>query len=31
VTSVLYIPGSGTNMGGQGVLLRTGAETYEDM
>lgn len=31
VTSVLYIPGSGTNMGGQGVLLRTGEELYEDM
>jgi imidazolonepropionase-like amidohydrolase len=31
VTSVLYIPGSGTNMGGQGVLLKTGLGTYEDM
>lgn len=30
VTSVLYIPGSGTNVGGQGVLLRTGFETYEE-
>ncbi|MEZ6002618.1 MAG: amidohydrolase family protein [Planctomycetota bacterium] len=29
VTSVLYIPGSGTNVGGQGVLLRTGFDTYE--
>ena len=29
VTSVLYIPGSGTNVGGQGVLLRTGFNTYE--
>jgi imidazolonepropionase-like amidohydrolase len=31
VTSVLYIPGSATNMGGQGVLLKTGLETYEQM
>jgi imidazolonepropionase-like amidohydrolase len=31
VTSVLYIPGSATNMGGQGVLLKTGFEKYEDM
>ena len=30
VTSVLYIPGSGTNMGGQGVLLKTAFEGYED-
>ena len=30
VTSCLYIPGSGTNIGGQGVLLKTGAERYED-
>ncbi|MCA9003334.1 MAG: hypothetical protein KDB61_15530, partial [Planctomycetes bacterium] len=29
VTTVLYIPGSGTNVGGQGVLLRTGFDTYE--
>ncbi len=29
VTTVLYIPGSGTNVGGQGVLLRTGFATYE--
>jgi hypothetical protein len=29
VTSVLYIPGSGTNIGGQGVLLKTGFEGYE--
>ncbi|MEM9379466.1 MAG: amidohydrolase family protein [Planctomycetota bacterium] len=29
VTTVLYIPGSGTNIGGQGVLLRTGFDTYE--
>ncbi len=31
VTSVLYIPGSATNMGGQGILLKTGASTYEQM
>ena len=31
VTSVLYIPGSGTNIGGQGVLLKTGFSTYEQM
>ncbi|TDJ72255.1 MAG: hypothetical protein E2O39_07080 [Planctomycetota bacterium] len=30
VTSVLLIPGSGTNMGGQGILLRTGFDTYEE-
>jgi imidazolonepropionase-like amidohydrolase len=29
VTTVLYIPGSGTNVGGQGVLVRTGFDTYE--
>ena len=31
VTTVLYIPGSGTNMGGQGVLLKTALPTYEQM
>jgi len=31
LTSVLYIPGSGTNMGGQGVLLKTGLDEYERM
>jgi imidazolonepropionase-like amidohydrolase len=31
VTSVLFIPGSATNMGGQGVLLKTGLATYEEM
>jgi imidazolonepropionase-like amidohydrolase len=31
VTTVLHIPGSATNMGGQGVLLRTGGTTYEEM
>jgi hypothetical protein len=30
VTSCLYIPGSGTNIGGQGLLLKTGVERYED-
>ncbi len=30
VTSVLYIPGSGTNIGGQGILFKTGLEHYED-
>ncbi len=30
VTSVLFIPGSGVNMGGQGVLIKTGHERYED-
>jgi imidazolonepropionase-like amidohydrolase len=31
VTTVLYIPGSGSNMGGQGVLLRTGFDEYEEI
>lgn len=31
VTTVLYIPGSGTNVGGQGVLLKTGLPTFEEM
>ena len=31
VTSVLFIPGSGSNMGGQGVLLKTGLDHYEEM
>jgi len=31
VTTVLYIPGSATNMSGQGVLLKTGFEHYEEM
>ena len=30
VTSCLYIPGSGTNIGGQGVLIKTGVDRYED-
>ena len=31
VTSVLYIPGSATNIGGQGVLLKTAPLEYEAM
>ncbi|HKX46464.1 MAG TPA: amidohydrolase family protein, partial [Planctomycetota bacterium] len=31
VTTVLFIPGSGTTVGGEGVLLKTGFERYEDM
>ncbi len=31
VTTVLYIPGSGTNIGGIGVLLKTGFANYERM
>ena len=31
VTSVLFIPGSGTNVGGQGVLVKTALPTYEEM
>ena len=30
VTTVLYIPGSGSNIGGAGVLLKTGFDRYED-
>ncbi|MEM6673653.1 MAG: amidohydrolase family protein [Planctomycetota bacterium] len=29
ITCVLYIPGSGTNIGGHGVLVKTGFSTYE--
>ncbi len=29
VTTILFIPGSGTNIGGQGVLMKTAIETYE--
>lgn len=29
VTSVLFIPGSGSNMGGQGILLKTGPGGYD--
>lgn len=31
VTTVLYIPGSGTNMGGAGLLLKTSGKSYETM
>lgn len=31
ITAVLLIPGSGTNMGGQGVLVRTAPGTYEEV
>lgn len=31
VTTVLFIPGSGTNIGGQGILIKTGLERFEDM
>ena len=31
VTTILFIPGSATNIGGQGVLLKTGFDRYEDM
>ena len=30
VTTVLFIPGSGSNMGGQGVLMKLGFEHYEE-
>lgn len=30
VTSVLYIPGSGTNIGGQGALIKTGLDNFEE-
>jgi imidazolonepropionase-like amidohydrolase len=30
VTTVLFIPGSGVNMSGQGVLIKTGHEHYEE-
>ena len=30
VTSVLFIPGSATNMGGGGMLLKTGHDTYAE-
>jgi imidazolonepropionase-like amidohydrolase len=30
VTTMLYIPGSGTNMGGVGLLLKSGVPTYEE-
>jgi len=30
ITTVLYIPGSGTNIGGQGVLVKSAFERYEE-
>ncbi|TDJ72254.1 MAG: hypothetical protein E2O39_07075 [Planctomycetota bacterium] len=30
VTTILFIPGSGTNMGGQGILMKTGVDTFEE-
>jgi imidazolonepropionase-like amidohydrolase len=30
ITTILFIPGSGTNIGGQGVLMKLAAETYEE-
>ncbi|MCC7169686.1 MAG: amidohydrolase family protein [Planctomycetes bacterium] len=30
VTSVLYIPGSGVNSGGQGILVKTGIDEYDE-
>ena len=30
VTTILFIPGSGTNIGGQGVLMKLGHKDYED-
>jgi imidazolonepropionase-like amidohydrolase len=30
VTSVLFIPGSATNVGGEGVLIKTGPKRYEE-
>ena len=30
VTTMLFIPGSGTNIGGQGVLLKAGVDTWEE-
>lgn len=31
ITTILFLPGSGTNIGGQGVLLKTGPGNYEDV
>lgn len=31
ITTILYIPGSGTNIGGQGVLLKTAPGDYESV
>jgi imidazolonepropionase-like amidohydrolase len=31
ITTVLFIPGSGTNIGGAGILMKTGLDTFEEM
>ncbi|MCC7169687.1 MAG: amidohydrolase family protein [Planctomycetes bacterium] len=31
VTTVLFIPGSGTNIGGQGILVKTSPQTFDEM
>lgn len=31
VTTILYIPGSGTNMGGQGIIIKTGLDRFDDI
>jgi imidazolonepropionase-like amidohydrolase len=31
VTTILYIPGSGTNSGGQGILMKTAPGTFEEI
>lgn len=31
VTTILFIPGSGTNCGGQGILLKTAGATFDEM
>lgn len=31
ITTILYIPGSGTNIGGQGILMKTSEGSFEDV
>ena len=31
VTTINYIPGSGSNAGGTGILMKTAGDTYEDV
>jgi imidazolonepropionase-like amidohydrolase len=31
ITTILYIPGSGTNIGGQGILMKTHEGTFEEV
>jgi len=31
ITTILYIPGSGTNIGGQGILMKTHAAPFEEV